>query len=75
MPDVWLKYAKADPDSPIDLILTPKAGHAPGAIAVMLQDRLRHYHDGRKKSAPDPGTGPDRLQLLIGGRQDHFHRN
>jgi hypothetical protein len=28
MPDVWLAYAKADKDVPIDIILTPHAGHA-----------------------------------------------
>src|SRR5262245_44261156 len=49
MPDVWLRYAKALPDSPVDLILTPKAGHAPGKIAVMLQDRLGHYHAGEPR--------------------------
>src|SRR4029078_12629379 len=41
--DVWLRYAKANEDVKVDLIITPKAGHAPGKIAVLLQERLGHY--------------------------------
>jgi serine protease AprX len=47
LPDVWLKYAKANPDVRIDLILTPRSGHAPGTIAVALTDRLKDYHAGK----------------------------
>jgi len=51
LPEVWFKYAKADEDVPVDLILTPKSGHAPGAIAVHLIERLRDYH--RRKMTVD----------------------
>jgi len=59
MPDVWLRYAKANEDVKVDLIITPKAGHAPGKIAVLLQERLGHYHGG--------GKNPDQIreQALI----------
>jgi serine protease AprX len=43
LPDVWLAYAKANKEIPIDLILTPRAGHAPGAIAITLERRLQAY--------------------------------
>ena len=54
MPDVWLRYAKANEDVKVDLIITPKAGHAPGKIAVLLQERLGHYHGG--------GKNPDQIR-------------
>jgi hypothetical protein len=50
MPDVWLKFAKADEGVRIDLILTPRAGDAPGKVAVILQERLRHYHEEKKNT-------------------------
>jgi hypothetical protein len=51
LPDVWLIYAKADENARIDLIFTPKSGHAPGAIAVQLIERLRRYHRGSMTEA------------------------
>lgn len=44
LPDVWLAYAKADKGVRVDIILTPKTGHAPGAIAQSLEQRLLRYH-------------------------------
>jgi serine protease AprX len=49
-PDVWLAYAKAAEDIPIDLIITPRAGHAPGSVAALLEKRLVHYHGGKRPS-------------------------
>jgi hypothetical protein len=48
LPDVWLAYAKADPDAGIDLILTPRAGHRPGAIAALLDARLKLYREAHQ---------------------------
>jgi serine protease AprX len=50
LPDVWLNYAKADEDVPLDLILTPRAGHTPGAIATLLESRLSRYHSGDRQA-------------------------
>lgn len=44
LPDVWLAFAKADKNVRIDVILTPKTGHAPGAIAKLVETRLARYH-------------------------------
>jgi serine protease AprX len=59
MPDVWLAYAKADRDVPIDIILTPHAGHAPGQIALLLEERLTHFN------AADAGSDKIREKALI----------
>ncbi|WP_448030895.1 S8 family serine peptidase [Bradyrhizobium liaoningense] len=58
LPDVWLAYAKADKAVRIDIILTPKTGHAPGAIAQSLEQRLLHYHrrSGRSTSTLQSDT-------------------
>jgi hypothetical protein len=59
MPDVWLAYAKADRDVPIDIILTPHAGHAPGKIALLLEQRLTHFN------AANAGSQKVRAKALI----------
>ena len=58
LPDVWLAYAKAVKDVAIDLILTPRAGHAPGTIAALLETRLEHYHSDRS----DPQQFPEHIR-------------
>ncbi|MDO8877636.1 MAG: S8 family serine peptidase [Pseudolabrys sp.] len=47
VPDVWMLYAKANLDVPVDLIMTPRAGHAPGQIAALLSERLKQYRKAR----------------------------
>src|ERR1044072_5984498 len=44
LPDVWMAYANADEDVRRDLILTPRTGHMPGAVAAQLESRLAEYH-------------------------------
>lgn len=51
LPDVWLAYAKANPGVAIDLILTPRAGHAPGTIATLLDARLKSYRQSRGRAS------------------------
>lgn len=44
LPDVWLAYARSDAADRHDLILTPRAGHTAGNVAVMLEQGLDSYH-------------------------------
>ena len=46
LPDVWLAYARSDASDRHDLILTPRAGHTAGDVAVALEQALdRRYAD------------------------------
>jgi hypothetical protein len=61
MPDVWLKYAKAARGVPVDVILTPTTGHAPGDVARQIERRLRSFHD----AATDADFLPIRTRAKI----------
>lgn len=44
LPDVWLAYARAERAEALDLILTPRAGHSAGIVALALEQALDRHH-------------------------------